>query len=113
MPVPGVKFLYVPCSDLAAMRRFYTDLVGLDEVYHSEDDGRLPAISWSVTLTEETFPPAVSRLLAAGVASFGTEPVWRGYWSFPVHDPMGNTVEVTWPAEEGVGWQGANRESTA
>ena len=133
MAVPGVKFVYLHCSDLAAMRRFYTELVGLDEIYHSDDDrtvaydcdglqftitehpeataaagwarqpgwggGATTAPSWSVSLTGDTFRPAIDRLIAAGVPSFDPEPVWREYWSFPVRDPMGNTVEITWSPE--------------
>jgi len=30
------------------------------------------------------------------LAAFDAEPVWREYWSFPVCDAMGNTVEITW-----------------
>lgn len=33
----NVRFVYNFCNDLAAMRRFYTDLVGLDEAAFSEE----------------------------------------------------------------------------
>jgi catechol 2,3-dioxygenase-like lactoylglutathione lyase family enzyme len=33
----NVRFVYTFCNDLAAMRRFYTDLLGLDEAGYSED----------------------------------------------------------------------------
>ena len=59
--------------------------------------GTEPAISWSVELPEEEFRPAVERLTRAGIVALHDAPVWVGYWSFPVRDPMGNTVEVTWP----------------
>ena len=36
--VSGVRFIYIPCSEQPAMRRFYTNLLGLDEIYHSEED---------------------------------------------------------------------------
>ena len=125
----GVRFIYIPCSELPAMRRFYTDLVGLDEVYHSEEDrsvaydcdglqfsifetelavpsigwatqpgwagGTSALASWSVHLDDEPFHAAVARLQAAGVESFHEAPQWVNYWSFPVTDPMGNTVELT------------------
>ena len=135
MPVPGVRFLYIGCNDLSRMRTFYSDLVGLDEIYYSDDDrtlgydcdgfqftviesteaapadsrwdrqpgwvgGTRAAVSWSVALTESTFGPAVERLGDAGVPCFRPTPVWVGYWSFPVKDPMGNTVEITYaPAD--------------
>ncbi len=135
MPVPGVKFLYLSCSDLDAMRGFYTDLVGIDEMYFSaeermlaydcagfqftilesdqavsvdEDWGRQPGwtggtgttTSWSVALTDDTYPDAIERLKKADVPALHDNPVWVHYWSFPVRDPMGNTVEVTLaPAE--------------
>lgn len=41
MSVPGVRSLCVPCSDLGAMRHFYTQLVGLNEIYQSIDDRTL------------------------------------------------------------------------
>ena len=33
---PGVQFIYLFCNDLEAMRHFYTDLLGLHEIYFSE-----------------------------------------------------------------------------
>lgn len=57
----------------------------------------VPLVSWSVELAEVAFRAAVDRVRAAGVATLHREPVWVGYWSHPVRDPMGNTVEVTWP----------------
>lgn len=125
-------FIYVYCDDLAAMRRFYRDLLGLDEVFYSEgpdggfaahhgsvqftvfrstdavptpsdwhrqpgwEGGTLPDTSWSIQLADETvFTAAVKRLGNSGVPRRDDVPQWRGYWSFPVKDPMGNTVEVT------------------
>lgn len=130
MPVPGVRFLYLSCSDLDAMRRFYTDLIGMNEIYYSSDDrmlaydcdgfqftvleskdvspidedwGRQPGwsggtgttASWSAALTEDTYADAIERLKKADVPALHDDPVWVHYWSFPVRDPMGNTVEVT------------------
>ena len=45
------------------------------------------------------FYAAVMRLQDGAVASFHSVPQWVGYWSFPVLDPMENTVELSWPAE--------------
>lgn len=132
---PGVKFIYLFCTDLAAMRHFYGVLLGLQEIYFSATEGsvayncdglqftifereeaaRAPEgwawqpgwregtvaqIGWSVVLTEEGFDTAVDRLREVGVATYYDEPQWHGYWSFPVKDPMGNTVEVVYAPEE-------------
>ncbi|MEO1060495.1 MAG: VOC family protein [Actinomycetota bacterium] len=59
--------------------------------------GTETTVSWSVELPEDDFRAAVDRLVSAGVVALHDEPLWVGYWSFPVRDPMGNTVEVTWP----------------
>ena len=135
-PPPGVKFIYLFCQDLDAMRHFYSQILGLNEIYFAEgpeasvayncDDlqftimqnpeaqrappgwawqpgwqaGTSTAVSWSVVLTAETFGRAVQRLLDAGVESYHDQPAWKFYWSFPVKDPMGNTVEVVWAPEE-------------
>ena len=130
---PGIKFLYVPCRELGAMRDFYGEMVGLHEIHHSAAEGLLAydcagfqftifesadarsvpgpyatqpgweggaaaTVSWSVELDESGFRRAVSRLLSRGTACAHDEPQWVGYWSFPVRDPMGNTVEICWPA---------------
>lgn len=131
-------FIYIYCNDLDAMRRFYSKLVGLDELYYSnEGDGALgyrhgsvqftilpsseensvepkwhrqpgwsggsvEAPSWSFQMaTMEAFRGGVERLQNADIPTFDAEPKWRGYWSFPVKDLMGNTVELTFaPADE-------------
>lgn len=54
------------------------------------------APSWSIELDEAGFRSAVDRLRAADVEAFGDAPAWRGYWSYPVRDPMGHTVEITY-----------------
>ena len=53
------------------------------------------APSWSVQLDDEPFRAAVACLQAARIESFHEAPQWVNYWSFPVTDPMGNTVELT------------------
>lgn len=138
---PSLRFLYVFCNDLASMRRFYSDLIGLEEIYHDSvslaykcdelqftifqteqrlhasnqwgmqpgwDGGTQPGISWSIQCSE-TFSAAVDRLREAGVSSYYPVPQWFGYWSFPVKDPAGNTVEITCPEDIGdkvpqLGW---------
>ncbi|MGM0557253.1 MAG: VOC family protein [Myxococcota bacterium] len=52
--------------------------------------------SWSIQFTtSREFRSAVQRLVRADVPRFYQQPRWQGYWSFPVKDPMGNTVELT------------------
>jgi catechol 2,3-dioxygenase-like lactoylglutathione lyase family enzyme len=136
MPALSLRFLYIFCNDLAAMRHFYSDLLQLDEIYHAPGEegslgykcdqlqftifatarplpvltgwhwqpgwrrGAVEGTSWSVECeTEGDFRGAIHRLKAAGVPSYFEAPQWLGYWSFPVKDPLGNTVEITLPAE--------------
>lgn len=59
-------------------------------------------LSWSLIVAEADFAAIVRKLLDKGVDCFNEEPQWcqDSYWSFPVRDPMGNTVEVhTIPAQ--------------
>jgi catechol 2,3-dioxygenase-like lactoylglutathione lyase family enzyme len=130
----SLRFLYLPCRDLEAMRRFYTDLVGLTETYHAPGPegglayacdrlqltffaapdaapnaagwhrqpgwagGTVAGASWSIVADDEAaFRAAAARLTEAGVPRHAEHPRWVGYWSFPVRDPMGNTVELTLP----------------
>jgi catechol 2,3-dioxygenase-like lactoylglutathione lyase family enzyme len=132
----SLRFLYLPCRDLEVMRSFYTDLVGLPEVFYAPGpDGGLAYVcdrlqltfslapdavpnaagwhrqpgwaggtvsgaSWSIVADDEAaFRAAVARLTEAGVPRHAPLPRWEGYWSFPVQDPMGNTVEITLPVE--------------
>jgi catechol 2,3-dioxygenase-like lactoylglutathione lyase family enzyme len=133
---PGVKFIYLFCNDLQKMRHFYTDLVGLKEIYYSEDPdgtvaydcdglqftimldpkarnatqawarqpgwegGNQPSLSWSICLTENEYGKVIKKLQEEVVVAFYEQPQWQGYWSFPVKDPMGNTVEVVLAPDE-------------
>lgn len=52
--------------------------------------------SWSIQIENlEKFRAIVDGLIRANVPRFSDKPTWQGYWSFPVKDPMGNTVELT------------------
>lgn len=129
-PAPGVRFLYLYCNDLTAMRHFYSELLGLNEIYYAAEPepavaydcdglqftiffdaavqpqaaewsrqpgwsgGTQPHLSWSIVLQADQFAAAVDRLKNAGVAAFYQAPQWHNYWSFPVQDPMGYTVEI-------------------
>ena len=133
---PSVRFFYFYASDIEAMRAFYTDLIGLNEVFFQVgpegglgyacdalqftifaapelkpdlsdtwamqpgwQGGTNKSMSWSIEATEETFAEIVKRVKKSDVNALYAVPQWVGYWSFPVKDPMGNTVEVTWPEE--------------
>ncbi len=52
-------------------------------------------VSWSINYDGEEFSQVVHRLQEAKAASFHPEPQWQGYWSFPVLDPMNQTIEIT------------------
>ena len=128
--VGGIKtFLYLHCDDLAAARRFYTGLLGLDEIYYSDGDGTvgytigtlqvsvaahpqaIPIDGWSqqlgweggdsttpslgIEFDSDSFRRVVGSLHGSEVSAWREEPFWVGYWSFPVKDPMGYTVEVS------------------
>jgi hypothetical protein len=81
------------------------DELPVDSQWHRQpgwDGGTKASTSWSFQLSEmATFRRIVERLLMADTPRFYPKPQWHGYWSFPVKDPMGNTIEVTHaPAEE-------------
>ena len=116
------------------MRHFYSDLIGLDEIWFVNGEGvaydcgglqftilfdpefeprtngwasqpgwegnTAGAISWSVVLSKTAYRSAVAALLRSDATCLHHEPQWVGYWSFPVRDPMGNTVELSWPPTE-------------
>ncbi|MDQ3460888.1 MAG: hypothetical protein M3498_16590 [Deinococcota bacterium] len=62
--------------------------------------GTVPAISWSVELEPKAFKEAWMKMKDEGVASFYDSPKWLGYWSYPVYDPMGHTVELSCPTDD-------------
>lgn len=41
MASSGLKYLYVPATDVGARREFYSGAVGLQEMYSSEEEGAL------------------------------------------------------------------------
>ncbi|MDF1667920.1 MAG: hypothetical protein P1V97_39650 [Planctomycetota bacterium] len=122
-------FLYLYCENLSAMRRFYSETVGLSESFyapaealaydinglqftifdsHSVDGkaegwarqpgwngGEANSMSWSIQLSEPEFNGAIQRLSLYDDPAFYERPHWNGYWSFPVKDPEGNTVELS------------------
>ena len=132
-PAVSIKFIYMSCNDLEAMRAFYSELLGMQESSYRNDEeyawlvyncgsfqfmvfpagyqlpvlddwgmqpgwagGTLEVTSWSIEVPEASYAETVTRLSAAGLPTYADQPQWcqDSYWSFPVRDPMGNTVEV-------------------
>ncbi len=57
--------------------------------------GTEPRISWSIECAKKDFIEIVQSVDANDVPKFYNEPQWTGYWSFPILDPMNNTLEIT------------------
>lgn len=51
--------------------------------------------SFGIELTATGYAAAIDRAIAGGVECWRQAPDWVGYWSFPVRDPMGHTVELS------------------
>ncbi len=64
------------------------------------DGGSSAAPSWGIEYGSSEFRCVVERARAAGVEAFHSDPAWVGYWSFPVKDPMGHTVEISAPSRD-------------
>ena len=64
------------------------------------EGGTEPRTSWSLECDPADFKSIVRAAEEAGVPAYRAEPEWVGYWSYPLLDPMGNTVEVTCPRED-------------
>lgn len=134
---PSLRFLYLYASDLDKMRAFYSEVIGLKEIFFqagskggigyqcdalqftilpapeclpdSSDNwaeqpgwqgGTQKSISWSIETDKTGLNTIVQRVLGdAQIVRRYALPQWVGYWSFPVKDPMGNTVEITFPEE--------------
>ena len=56
--------------------------------------------SWSLECDQESFSDIVKRVTENDVPSFFPAPRWVGYWSFPLLDPMNNTIEITCPEKD-------------
>ena len=57
--------------------------------------GTHPRTSWSIAYDASSFKNTVKKLSENRVKSYYRTPQWKGYWSYPVLDPMNNTIEIT------------------
>lgn len=55
--------------------------------------------SWSLACDKDSFSNIVARSIEKEITSYHPAPKWVGYWSFPLLDPMHNTIEITCPDE--------------
>lgn len=107
------EFYYVPGADGGLAYRCdglqFTIIPTQQPLEHTDEWHRQPGwpggtiaqASWSIECdSHEAFAAAVGRVQRAGSPAFFHKPRWVGYWSFPVKDPMGNTVEITLPLDE-------------
>lgn len=62
--------------------------------------GTEPRTSWSLECDVEDFNEIVQNVISHDVPTYFPGPTWKGYWSFPVLDPMNNTIEITCTATE-------------
>jgi hypothetical protein len=59
------------------------------------EGGTEPRISWSLECDRTDFEEIIQSAKNSDVSSFFSKPEWKGYWSFPILDPMNNTIEIT------------------
>lgn len=57
--------------------------------------GVAPRTSWSIAFESNEYNQVIARLQKESVKTYHSVPQWVGYWSFPVLDPMNNTIEIT------------------
>jgi hypothetical protein len=60
------------------------------------EGGTASQISWSLEVDPKDFIEIVKNVKSdSTVIAWNDEPKWIGYWSFPVLDPMNQTIEIT------------------
>lgn len=69
------------------------------------EGGTLPKISWSIPFEKQLFKSVVERLIHSEIDKFHSTPLWINYWSFPIKDPAGNSVEIVWDSKEKIDWR--------
>ena len=58
-------------------------------------EGTAHTTSWSLECDKEDFFEIVKSATTANINRYFDAPKWLGYWSFPLLDPMHNTIEIT------------------
>lgn len=56
--------------------------------------------SWSLECDVEDFNEIVRAAKSNEIPAYFHEPTWKGYWSFPILDPMNHTIEITCTEKE-------------
>ncbi|MBU9712313.1 VOC family protein [Evansella tamaricis] len=64
------------------------------------EGGTEPRTGWSLECDKEDFIEIVNSAIMNEIPAYYNEPNWKGYWSFPILDPMNNTIEITCTAED-------------
>ncbi|MDG5788568.1 hypothetical protein QA612_13865 [Evansella sp. AB-P1] len=59
------------------------------------EGGKVPRTSWSLECDMKNFEEIVQASKENKIRTFFNEPKWIGYWSYPMLDPMNNTIEIT------------------
>jgi extradiol dioxygenase family protein len=59
------------------------------------EGGTQPRTSWSIEFEPEDYAGIIEEVKESELLTFYLEPQWVGYQSFPVLDPMNNTIELT------------------
>lgn len=58
--------------------------------------GTVSRVSWSLECDKDDFLEIVESIKEyPKVKAWNQKPIWVGYWSFPVLDPMNQTIEIT------------------
>jgi catechol 2,3-dioxygenase-like lactoylglutathione lyase family enzyme len=130
----GFNFTYIFCTNLEAMRNFYTQILKLNEKWYEESNslaylngghqlsitqdihleipdksfsiqpgwegGTNHRVSWSLECDEGDFNDIIKVVTESNIVKYNEKPIWKGYWSFPILDPMNNTIEITCTKKE-------------
>lgn len=106
----GLQLIWDSPEDIAFKIKDHQLSIAFDKNYHplSPDfsiqpgwaGGTEPRISWSIECDEDDFSQIVRTAIENDVPSYYERPNWKGYWSFPVLDPMNQTIEITCTKED-------------
>lgn len=59
------------------------------------EGGTVPRTGWSLECDKKDFKVIIESILSLEITRYYNKPKWNGYWSFPILDPMNNTIEIT------------------